>query len=184
MLIMALLVTLVLERMLFTRWIWELKLYVIVPLSFLIPAITTSLVFQYPHWFGITIALLSIGRVFNLLRVAKGRMHAEYLYQSTKRTSFAFSALQLVLIPLAIGAVSLPFTVTHLPQITAFIQLFVAAGVLFITIRNVYKTRYKQGEKFYSDRELPTVSLVIPARNETKDLEECLSSALARNYRT
>jgi hypothetical protein len=33
-----------------------------------------------------------------------------------------------------------------------------------------------------SDRELPTVSVVIPARNETDDLAECIRSILANNY--
>jgi chlorobactene glucosyltransferase len=49
-------------------------------------------------------------------------------------------------------------------------------------VKNIVKTRYAQGSVFYSDKELPTVSLLIPARNETNDLEECLRSALASDY--
>ncbi len=181
MIIGALLVTILLEQGLFSRLLWEIRTTTIVSLVVLIPAITSVLIFQYPNWLGVTLALLSLARVINLVRIAKARMHEEYLRQATKRTSQAFIAFQLLLLPFIIGI--LPGTgFDHLPVIAAVAQLVVALGLLTITIRNAYKTRYRQGTTFYADRELPTVSLVIPARNETIDLEECLRTALASDY--
>jgi glycosyltransferase involved in cell wall biosynthesis len=87
-----------------------------------------------------------------------------------------------LLLPILSGAIPIGFTLTHLPLVIALVQVGVAAAVLGITIKNVYQSRYKQGEVFYADRDLPTVSLLIPARNETTDLEECLRTALASDY--
>jgi chlorobactene glucosyltransferase len=175
-------VTVLLEQLMFTRLIWEIRLPVVVALIILLPAITTVLVAQYPHWLGITIAILSVGRLFNLLRIIKARMHEEYLLQATRRTSRAFSAFQVLLMPILSGVIPVGFSLVHLPRYAASLQLVVAGGIVFITIRNIYLTRYRQGTTFYADRDLPTVSLLIPARNETIDLEECLRSALASDY--
>lgn len=181
MIIEALLVTILLEQALFSRLLWETRKTTATALIILLPAITAVLLFQYSHWLGITAALFSVGRVINLIRIVIGRMHEDYLQQVTKRTSQAFCALQVLILPFLIGA--LPGGgFTHLPRITAVIQVVVAVSLLAITTRNLYKTRYKQGTTFYADRDLPTVSLVIPARNETIDLEECLRSAVASDY--
>src|ERR1700741_2989210 len=98
MVIAALLVTMVLERLLFTRLMWVARLFITISLVILVPAITGVLLFQYPHWVGIAVGVLSFGRVFNYLRVAKARMHDEYLFQSTKRTSLVFILCQLPLL--------------------------------------------------------------------------------------
>jgi chlorobactene glucosyltransferase len=182
MIVAALVITILLEQLLFTRLLWEIRMPAVFGLTFLVPAITTVLIFHYPHWLGITIALLSAGRVFNLIRIAKSRMHEEYLRRATQRTSTAFSAFQLLLLPVIAGIIPVSITVSHLPRISATILAFVAAGILFISIRNIYLTRYRQGTTFYADRDLPTVSLLIPARNETTDLEECLRSAITSDY--
>lgn len=182
MIIAALLITILLEQLLFTRLLWEIRLTGVVALVILLPAITVLLTIEYPNWLSVTVALLSVGRMFNLIRIAKARMNEEYLRKATQRTAFSFSVFQIILLPILSGAIPIGFSVTHLPRITAVIQLLVAFGVVCITIRNVYMTRYKQGQRFYADRDLPTVSLLIPARNETTDLEECLRSALASDY--
>lgn len=108
-------------------------------------------------------------------------MHDEYLFAATHRTSAAFTAFQLLLLPFLLGIIPLP-NITHLPLYLAILQLAVALGILIITGKNTYKTRYKQGKQFYADKELPSLSVLIPARNETFDLEECLRSALASDY--
>jgi len=181
MIVAALLVTILLEQALFSRLIWEIRRPTSIALVVILPAITGVMLLEYPHWLGVTVALFSVGRVVNLIRIVLGRMHNTYLKQVTGRTSRAFCALQILVLPFLVGA--LPGGgFTHLPMITAVIQIVVATSLLAITIRNVYKTRYRRGNTFYADRELPTVSLVIPARNETTDLEECLRSAIASDY--
>lgn len=182
MIIAALLVTILLEQLMFARLVWEIRMFVVVSLIILLPAITVVLLVQYPHWLGIAIAVLSAGRLFNLVRIAKARMHETYLRRATRRTSWSFSVFQVLLLPILSGAIPIGFTLTNLPFVAASIQAIIAACVLCITIRNIYKTRYKQGQIFYADRDLPTVSLLIPARNETTDLEECLRSALTSDY--
>lgn len=182
MIVLALLVTILLERAIFSPLLWEIRLTAVVSLVGLLPAITTVLFFQHPNWIGLVIALFSIGRLGNLFRVAKARMHEDYLQRTTKRTSIILCILQLLLLPFVTGIVPISITVTHLPFWVALLQAIVALGLFTITCRNIVKTRYRQGTTFYTDRELPTVSLLIPARNETVDLEECLRSALVSDY--
>ncbi|MGH9857946.1 MAG: glycosyltransferase family 2 protein, partial [Acidobacteriota bacterium] len=61
-------------------------------------------------------------------------------------------------------------------------QVFVAAGILLITLRNIVKSKHIPIYKNYTDKELPTVTVAIPARNETRELEDCLRSIIANNY--
>lgn len=182
MIIAALIVTILLEWLLFTRLLWEIRVATVVALTVIVPPITTVLLFQYPHWLGISIAVLSVGRLFNYLRIAKGRMNEKYLYQSTKRTSRSFSIFQVLLLPVVAGVIPISFSMSHLPRLVALVQVIVSVSIVLLTFKNIYQTRYKQGNKFYADRELPTISLLIPARNETTDLEECLRSALLSDY--
>lgn len=182
MIVGALLVTILLEELIFQRLFWEIRLFGVIALIVLLPAITILFVVQYPNWLGVAIVFLSVGRIFNLLRIAKARMHESYLHDATKRTSWSFSVFQVLLLPIISGVIPVGVSLSHVPLLTAILQLIVAAAVVGITLRNVYKTRYQQGNQFYADRDLPTVSLLIPARNETTDLEECLRSALASDY--
>lgn len=63
--------------------------------------------------------------------------------------------------------------------------VFIMLSVLFIQTRLNLK-RYKLGpgerDAIFRLEDTPTISLCIPARNETHALEDCLSSAIASNY--
>lgn len=178
----ALLVTIILEQLMFTRLLWELRLLIVIALTILVPAISAVIVVQYPHWLGVAIAILSAGRIFNYMRIAKSRMNESYLFSAAKRTSQSFTVFQILIIPILAGLISIDLSTVNLPRITAVFQILFALGILAITAKNIFQTRYKQRNSFYADRDLPTVSLLIPARNETTDLEECLRSALLSDY--
>lgn len=182
MVIALLLLTIILEQLMFWPPLWRIRLYVVVILTLTIPGLTALFVMQYPSWLGLGVGLLSVGRLYNLLRIAKARMHEQYLRHTTDRTSALTCLAQL----LVLGGLFVPLPshirVEHGAFWAAFVQLLMASCVLAVTIRNVYRTRYKQGTTFYADKELPTVSVLIPARNETTDLEECLRSVVASDY--
>jgi GT2 family glycosyltransferase len=126
-------------------------------------------------WFYIVLPF-SIFRLLNFARVLKARMHTEYLRLSTRRTS----AILAVMASFAI-TFSVPLFHTYLKYVP-YVQLAVAAALFVITVKNLRKLRFKMPETFLVDRELPTVTVAIPARNETTDLEECLHAILASDY--
>ncbi len=109
-------------------------------------------------------------------------MHTDYLRLATRYSSRVLVVAQTLALLALAGLIPVHLHIANLPLLTAVLQAVVAIAVLAVTIRDIYKTRYLQGTTFYADRELPTVSLLIPARNETYDLEECLRSALASDY--
>lgn len=131
---------------------------------------------------GVPVLLLTVLRLGNLARILKGRMHEKYLHYAVGRTSwwiFVFYVVLswLFLLP-AISATSRQL----LLDIYLTVQLIIAAGLFLITSRNLRKLTYVAPKQFLVDRELPTVTVAIPARNETADLEECLKSVLANDY--
>ena len=140
---------------------------------------TTLLVLLEPRPLYLFLALVSVFRIINLLRVAEGRMHAAYLLGTTRRTGLVLGAVQVGLLILGIH---LHVDYQQLFEAMAILQVMVAVGVVVIVIRNIYKTRYKAPTEHFADRDLPTVTVAIPARNETADLEACLQSVIANPY--
>lgn len=138
------------------------------------------LVYHLGLYLAVPFGFLAVFRVGNMLRIVKNRMHSQYLKQSTGRTSLRLFFLH----PLAVVLLILYFILlggSHV-QWFAALQLAAAAVLLAVVTRNIYKLGYKPSKTFLSDRELPTVTVAIPARNETTDLEECLRSILANDY--
>lgn len=145
----------------------------------LILAIVASSVFLYGLdsgvWFFATM-IFNIYRVFNLARVVKSRMHNDYLRRATLRTSYAVA----IMTAASLVAV-IPLIFVYLKYLP-YLQLMVAAGIFVITVKNIHKLRFSMPDLFLVDKELPTVTVAIAARNETTDLEECLHSILDNDY--
>lgn len=129
---------------------------------------------------GMPFGFLALFRCFNLLRIVKNRMHKHYLKRVTARTSLRLFLLH----PVVVVALLLPTALSLGSYVNTLIsvQLLVAAGILAVTLRNIMKLGFKMPETFLTDKELPTVTVAIPARNETTDLQECLRAVLANDY--
>lgn len=173
--------SLVLEGFLYTKLGWRLKTGLIVILTAVVSVASSSMLIAAFGAVSLVLFGLSLLRIGNYLRIGKKRMHDEYLKRATRRTSF-WAAL-LSLIPLFIAFADAPVTMQHnLLYVLAAVQATAAASIMVILLYNLKKTAYRQGEVFYADKELPTLSVLIPARNETTDLELCLRSCLASDY--
>lgn len=161
--------------------LWKYK-RILVGLPLVLTAFSS--VFLSLSWWNIAgsvILLAGIFRVINQLRLAKERMHEAYLRRVTLQTFLILAAFQLFV--LLVGFYW-PFTLTHGAFLFAIsaTQLLFALGVFIITFQNIIKTRARSLATHYSDKELPTLTVAIPARNETTDLETCLKSVLANDY--
>lgn len=143
--------------------------------------LTLALLVLHPSIWTILFAIFEAYQLFNLWRIHVGRMQADHLRRVTFRTAIVLLLLQLsMLIAADISNGSLA-TATRL-LILAIAQVAIAIVVYSSTQRHLSTTRTLQATESYTDRELPSVSVLIPARNETDDLHECLKTLVASNY--
>ena len=126
--------------------------------------------------------LISLYRVFNLMRMAHGLMHEDYLRRSTWRTSWRLVAVQLVVAGLMVLGHYLQINRQTVWLGLAMLQCIMAVAILASTIRRLRRTAWPVSDLHLSDKELPSISVAIPARNETEDLQRCLESIVASDY--
>lgn len=174
-----LLVSILLEWLLYVvPFLWRVRRYFV---GF--PLVLTafgSAGFLFEAWSPLILlaGIVSLFRVMNQVRVAKGRMHEKYLHKVSLRTSLVLGALQII----ALGLNRIALTWATVLDWLVLAQVVLAGLLLLSLVRNLIKTKHREADKHYSDKELPTVTVAIPARNETDDLEDCLRSILANNY--
>jgi len=156
---------------------------VLVPLCFVAVAFASGglLAWQFSAM-SVVVALLSAYRLLNYVRMLEARMHDRYLYRATRRTGMALMLLQLGTALAWAGWHTLTWPTHVLWGLLAAAQLGLAVVLLAATIRRLRKTLPTEVKRAYSDAELPSVSVAIPARNETEDLEACLRSLIASDY--
>lgn len=121
-------------------------------------------------------------RILNLLRVVENRMAENYLRHAVLRTGAWLLCFQLF-----VGAIWYLWSLGHLDiratwLILASLLAVTGVSLLVFTIRGLIKSRWPKDHYHYPDHELPSLSVAIPARNESIDLEECLQSIIASDY--
>jgi glycosyltransferase involved in cell wall biosynthesis len=140
------------------------------------------LVISHPAVWTFGITILSVYRVINLFRLISDRHNPNYLLGLTRRSSIWLNVGQLLIC--AITFISDHYNVA--PSFW-FISLVIVQGVIaviifFSTLRHLETTKNHVTPESYADRDLPTLSVLIPARNETDELDACLKSLLASTY--
>lgn len=164
------------------RPIWSIRSYVV-------PIIIVGAAFGSGGFFvsnisisAFIILMISAYRVFNLLRISKGRINERFLLHSSRRSSFWFIGLQLSVFLVWWLSEHVLKNVLHWMFIIAGVQLLVAIILAVTTIRRLKKTLPITLNENFADRDLPSVTVAIPARNEDAQLEECLHSILNSDY--
>ncbi|HSD55565.1 MAG TPA: glycosyltransferase family 2 protein [Candidatus Saccharimonadales bacterium] len=132
--------------------------------------------------FTVLLALLAGYRILNMLRVIEKRMHDRYLKNATRSTTFTLLGLQS-----AVGLGWLAWSNWHTTghatwAILGLLQLAASGVFLYSVLRTLRRTAWPTEHGSYSDAELPSVTVAIPARNETEDLQQCLQSIIASDY--
>lgn len=140
---------------------------------------TTWLLYHYLTVTGLLFLVLSLYRVINLARFYKGRRQPEYLYTLTRSASLWLLAASVIIVTVLVIDAAMSGQILLLLAISlAFIASLVITGA---TLRNLRKTRPVIVEPL-TGTSVPTLSVLIPARNETEDLEECLRTLVASRY--
>lgn len=160
--------------------LWRFRRYIAVLIATLIAVTSVWLWIKLGFMLGSLFGLIAAFRIFNMLRIVKNRMHEKYLKRVTQRSSFQLFMMYPLLVLILSASVYL--AKGNYVNLLIFVQLLVAVGVLFVTLRNIRKLRYERPSSYLTDKQLPTVTVAIPARNETSSLQECLRAILANDY--
>jgi hypothetical protein len=135
-----------------------------------------------PNVFSVLIGVVNLYRAFNNIRIVEARMHDHYLHTATRRTALVFMAVQVVLLLAWVGWQHW-HTTGHLSWgLLGSAQLLVAIVLIVSTARRLKRTAWPAKMAHYSDADLPTITVAIPARNETEDLQACMQTIVASDY--
>jgi chlorobactene glucosyltransferase len=128
--------------------------------------------------------LLSIAvyRVVNLGRVASDRVQESYLKGVSWRTVWILGAFEAII--LCCWWLLHVFNVSQglFWYVALLIQFGTAAILLLTTLRHLSTTRPPKDVAAIATNKLPSLTVAIPARNETEELEACLQSLVANDY--
>jgi len=168
------------EGLIYTgNYFWKFRKVLAVIAVILNVLIVFYLTLQGLNFVSFLLVLTTIFRAINLMRLYEARMHEQYLRRVTTRTWLVLCASQIsVLTLLNLIDIEANTVVLYL----SIFQVIVSFGLFVITIRNLYKTRYQSADIHLPDSRIPTVTVAIPARDESPDLQECLISVLGNNY--
>jgi glycosyltransferase involved in cell wall biosynthesis len=126
--------------------------------------------------------LVSAYRVFNVLRIAENRINEHHLRRATRLTSYWLMGMQSIILSIWWVAEKVQFYAGNWVVLLAVVQLIAAVVLAASTYRQFIKTRPLTTRKTYADRDLPSITVAIPARNEDQQLETCLQTLLASDY--
>ena len=122
-------------------------------------------------------------KVLNFLRIAHGRMHEKYLYYATRRTTLWLTIAYVACV--GVWYLDSVFVFGTTMWITGLLiaQAVVATALFLNTLRTLSKTRIDQIEPTGAHSpELPSVTIAVPARNETDELEDFLHHVIKSDY--
>jgi chlorobactene glucosyltransferase len=135
----------------------------------------TSLTLLSFSFYSLMLVIVAIFRVINVSRLVINRMNQKELYLRYTRTLFWLTLLTTIFVYLAYNPVDINLYVL---AVVSFVgSLVILITTIFSMIR--WKTKSLTASKLEN---LPTVSVCIPARNETQDLPECIETVLSSTY--
>lgn len=148
----------------------------------LIAADSVILVFIKPSVWTILIVYFSIFRIINLIKLIKGRKQVDYLRSSFLRASFFLIISQGVVLVLSYLVSQLAVSYK---DVLAAVSWLILSSLIIISLslrRALNTTKPKLTRIDRLSHDLPTLSVCLPARDETIDLEQCLISLINSDY--
>lgn len=125
---------------------------------------------------------LAVFRLVNLGRVLYGRVRESYLQSVSWRTAWWLAVMEAIILVLWWTMHALTVSPVLFWDIILFAQVAVAAVLLVTTLRHLRTTRPPRTVTPLAAGKLTSLTVAIPARNETEDLEACLASLIASDY--
>ncbi|TAH36737.1 glycosyltransferase [Candidatus Saccharibacteria bacterium] len=135
------------------------------------------------HWqIWLAVWFLSLYKLLSLARAAVNRLPRRELQRMSVR-AFAWLLLaQVIVMGLGWLMVHQRATAVYIFDLLVATQVLAALVVLRVTVNTWRHTQPGDLQTSLTDKELPTVSVLIPARNETDALQRCLETLIASDY--
>ena len=167
----------------------EICLYVIGPiwryrkaLSLVLMVLTFFWMLTWPFYYGwlaLPGVLIAVWRIFNQMRIFQGRLNSSFLREASRRTGLFLIVIEIITVLLVSSEIVVSSSSLLL---FACLQLAVSLIILAVTVRNFHRITYHKTTDYISDKDLPSITVAIPARNETADLSSCLQTVIASDY--
>lgn len=149
--------------------------------SCLIGISTGLLIVSVSQWVAVLIFFVQSYRLFSALRIVKNRVNSDQLHRKTIRSELILGSWLAVF--LLIDAHLLHQVSVEQALVSVIGTQLVIGAVLYRHVRMMrISTQAVVPKKFLADSELPTITVAIPARNETNELADCLQNILRTNY--
>lgn len=170
------------ELLLWLPVVWRLRKPLAGILLVALSVVSGTLLAHNLRVWTLVIAVFSLYRIINLLRIIEGRIQADYLYHASRRTSLSLIGLQIA--DFAFAKAGSHYHITRLAYLYVLVaaQLAAALVLLVSTLRHLKTTTPPKLSTGLADRDMPSLSVALPARNETTDLEACLQSLVTCSY--
>lgn len=177
-LLMLFLIPAGLELLLVVTPFWRWRRPFSFSLAVVLAASSVAISLLVPPPLSFILVAINCYRIINLGRILEARMHPAYLLNAVRRSSIWLTGLS----ALGWGLVYMtgPLTLHQLIGPLAGMSLM-AAAVNWLSLRRQLK-RSLVHRLPVNGATLPTMTVAIPARNETTDLMECLQTVVASDY--
>lgn len=174
-----LLLSFAVELLLFFQKPWTYRNHIVWLLlgMYAVTAIMLLRTGSHPYTF-FTLLVLAF-RAINIVRLLYGRRHESHIKNIIRRSLLWLIGLQFL------SALLTLITESNVNLVILYLSStqFLSAGLLLgFIVHSVHQTRFDGHSAFLSDKELPSITVAIPARNETQDLASCIESILGTNY--
>ncbi len=124
------------------------------------------------------LAYFSYFRFINILSAFSSTPRAKFFRYNHKNSSFIFCTIVLIL-----GTLTLIQINSHsVLFLYSLLLLMVSAVALFLVVAGLRRMKQFSGQTMLPDSQLPTLTVAIPARNESEELTECIENILSSKY--
>lgn len=171
-----------LEMLIYVRPFWKYRQLYSMFLIAILLLVNLYTIVAFSYLWGLALLFFSIYRVINLLRIWVGRVQYHHLFHTTRNTSMWVFGFQLFVLSLAWLSDQLVLDVNIFAALIIIIELAAAVVVFVTAVKNIKQIENKEQAQVLDHGNMPSITVAIPARNETQDLEECLISILSSNY--
>ncbi|PID32416.1 hypothetical protein CR970_00640 [Candidatus Saccharibacteria bacterium] len=178
MLVKLILILTVLELLLYAAPLWSMRRFIALMLIGGLPGASLALAILHGGWVWL-VSVAAAVRVLSLMRIVHGQRNQAFLRRMSRNVSWAGAVLTL---PGLAAVYYAPPTLPHGWLVLAVMQFVVAFIALVSAVYALQRARPRDIKTYLTDHQLPSVSVVVPARNESQDLAECLESILASDY--
>lgn len=171
-----------LELLVVSRRVWPFRRPLAAGLAITLALVSGSILGYRLSLATILFGIISLYRVVSLLRVVQDRTEEHKLRSTVRRTTATLFGAQVALLAMLKLSDTLVPSANNGWLLLSLLQCSVAVVLFMSTNRHVKTTMPLAVSEHFSDAQLPSLSVCIPARNETRALEACLRSLTASDY--